>query len=236
MLMRRRPGRGLARNKTFPESADGRVPTGAPGEILSADKVFPNGTRALAPIDLTIVAGEFLTLIGPSGCGKSSLLKLIANLIEPSDGRILWWSGAFDRVGSSGRSLAFVFQDPTLMPWARVEANVRLPLDLARTPKTESSKRVLAEASKTNEPSSSTTAGLLTVRRRSRTARDARIRWPVEDTGTNSVRPSTMPRRMAVRVRSHGRRAMSGAGGASQCPPALSHVFYQMRTRCSGGR
>jgi NitT/TauT family transport system ATP-binding protein len=114
-------------------------------EILSADKVFPNGTRALAPIDLTIAAGEFLTLIGPSGCGKSTLLKLIANLIEPSDGRILWWSGAFDRVGSSGRSLAFVFQDPTLMPWARVEANVRLPLDLARRPKAESSKRV-AEA------------------------------------------------------------------------------------------
>src|SRR3954449_5425763 len=114
-------------------------------EILSADKVFPNGTRALAPIDLTIAAGEFLTLIGPSGCGKSTLLKLIANLIEPSDGRILWWSGAFDRVGSSGRSLAFVFQDPTLMPWARVEAIVRLPLDLARMPKAESSKRV-AEA------------------------------------------------------------------------------------------
>ena len=66
------------------------MPTGAPVvEILSADKVFPNGTRALAPIDLTIVAGEFLTLIGPSGCGKSTLLKLIANLIEPSDGRIL---------------------------------------------------------------------------------------------------------------------------------------------------
>ena len=133
----------LAPNKTFPEDASGRVPMGAPVvEILSADKVFPNGTRALAPIDLTIAAGEFLTLIGPSGCGKSTLLKLIANLIEPSDGRILWWSGAFDRVGSSGRSLAFVFQDPTLMPWARVEANVRLPLDLARMPKAESSKRV----------------------------------------------------------------------------------------------
>ena len=133
----------LAPNKTFPEDAGGRVPMGAPVvEILSADKVFPNGTRALAPIDLTIAAGEFLTLIGPSGCGKSTLLKLIANLIEPSDGRILWWSGAFDRVGSSGRSLAFVFQDPTLMPWARIEANVRLPLDLARMPKAESSKRV----------------------------------------------------------------------------------------------
>jgi NitT/TauT family transport system ATP-binding protein len=111
-------------------------------EILSADKVFPNGTRALAPIDLTIGTGEFLTLIGPSGCGKSTLLKLIANLIEPTDGRLLWWSGAFDKTGASGRSLAFVFQDPTLMPWARVEANVRLPLDLAGVAAADSRPRV----------------------------------------------------------------------------------------------
>ena len=68
-----------------------------------------------------------MSLIGPSGCGKSTLLKLIANLIEPSDGRVLWWRDAFDRVGSPGRRLAFVFQDPTLMPWARVEANVPPP-------------------------------------------------------------------------------------------------------------
>jgi NitT/TauT family transport system ATP-binding protein len=104
-------------------------------EILSAEKVFANGTRALAPIDLSIADGEFLTLIGPSGCGKSTLLKLIANLIEPSDGRLLWWRGDFAHVGQEGRRLAFVFQVPTLMPWARVESNVRLPLELANMPK-----------------------------------------------------------------------------------------------------
>ena len=103
-------------------------------EVLSAEKVFSNGTRGLAPIDLTIADGEFLTLIGPSGCGKSTLLKLIANLIEPSDGRLLWWRGDFAHVGEAGRRLAFVFQEPTLMPWARVEANVRLPLELAGMP------------------------------------------------------------------------------------------------------
>jgi NitT/TauT family transport system ATP-binding protein len=100
-------------------------------EILSAEKVFANGARGLAPIDLSIADGEFLTLIGPSGCGKSTLLKLIANLIEPSDGRLLWWRGEFEQVGQDGRRLAFVFQEPTLMPWARVDANVRLPLELA---------------------------------------------------------------------------------------------------------
>ena len=114
-------------------------------EILSAEKSFADGTRALAPIDLTVSAGEFITLIGPSGCGKSTLLKLIASLLEPTDGRILWWRAGSEKLGSPGRRIAFVFQDPTLMPWARVEANVRLPLDLARVGKQESRPRV-AEA------------------------------------------------------------------------------------------
>ncbi len=113
-------------------------------EVLSAEKVFANGFRGLAPINLTVHGGEFVSLIGPSGCGKSTLLKLIANLLEPSDGRLLWWRGDFARVGEAGRRLAFVFQDPTLMPWARVEANVRLPLDFARVEAAAAKERVAA--------------------------------------------------------------------------------------------
>jgi NitT/TauT family transport system ATP-binding protein len=113
-------------------------------EILSAEKVFANGFRGLAPVDLSIRPGEFVSLIGPSGCGKSTLLKLIANLIEPSDGKLLWWRDDFSRVGRDGRRLAFVFQDPTLMPWARVEANVRLPLDFARVDAASAKTRVAA--------------------------------------------------------------------------------------------
>jgi NitT/TauT family transport system ATP-binding protein len=75
--------------------------------------------------------GEFLTLLGPSGCGKTTLLNLIAGLIGPSSGTLRWWGGDFAATGGPGRRLAFVFQAPTLMPWARVDANVRLPLDLA---------------------------------------------------------------------------------------------------------
>jgi NitT/TauT family transport system ATP-binding protein len=100
-------------------------------EIKAADKVFANGTRALAPVDLTVGPGEFITLLGPSGCGKSTLLKMIANLLEPSSGNISWWGSGFDHVGQNGKKLVFVFQDATLMPWARVRSNVRLPLDLA---------------------------------------------------------------------------------------------------------
>jgi NitT/TauT family transport system ATP-binding protein len=113
-------------------------------EVLSAEKVFANGFRGLAPVTLAIRPGEFVSLIGPSGCGKSTLLKLVANLIEPSDGRVLWWRDDFARVGQPGRRLAFVFQDPTLMPWARVEANVRLPLDFARVAAEEAKTRVAA--------------------------------------------------------------------------------------------
>ena len=113
-------------------------------EILSADKVFGNGVRALEPISLTVGDGEFVTLLGPSGCGKSTLLKMVANLIEPSDGRLLWWRGGFDGVGRPERRLAFVFQEPTLMPWAKVDGNVRLPLDLDGVPRREAARRAAA--------------------------------------------------------------------------------------------
>src|SRR5450631_337308 len=130
------PGEPIGKNPSRTTSGGDRPPA---VEILSAEKVFANGARGLAPIDLTIADGEFLTLIGPSGCGKSTLLKLIANLIEPSDGRLLWWRGDFGQVGQDGRRFAFVFQEPTLMPWARVDANVRLPLELAGVPNTKTS-------------------------------------------------------------------------------------------------
>lgn len=107
-------------------------------EIVAATKVFPDGTRALAPIDLVVTPGEFVSLIGPSGCGKSTLLRLVAGLEAPSSGRVALWGG-----GSNGK-LGFVFQDPTLMPWARAEANVRLPFDLAGVPRREAGRRVAA--------------------------------------------------------------------------------------------
>ena len=111
-------------------------------EVLSADKVYANGTRALSPVDLAVRAGEFVTLLGPSGCGKSTLLKMIANLIGPTEGRLLWWRQGFERVGEPGKKLVMVFQDATLMPWSRVQGNVRLPLDLAGVDKPRGNQQV----------------------------------------------------------------------------------------------
>ncbi|MBB3173433.1 NitT/TauT family transport system ATP-binding protein [Endobacter medicaginis] len=111
-------------------------------EMLAAEKTFPGGVQALAPVELSVRPGELIGLIGPSGCGKSTLLKLIANLHTPSAGEMRWWGEDFTRVGEAGRRLSFVFQDPTLMPWADVATNVRLPLDLDGIPRDEARARV----------------------------------------------------------------------------------------------
>ena len=116
---------------------------GAPAvEVLGAHKTYPNGTVALQPVELTVAEGEFVTLLGPSGCGKSTLLKMVAGLLEPTDGRLLLWRKPVHQLEESQRRLAFVFQAPTLMPWASVETNVRLPLDLAGVPRAEADGRV----------------------------------------------------------------------------------------------
>ena len=113
-------------------------------ELAAVEKTYPTGTRALAPIDLAIRGREFVTLLGPSGCGKSTLLRLAAGLDAPSAGRLRWWGQGFEAVGRPAQHLAMVFQQATLMPWARVAANVRLPLDLARVNRPAADRAVAA--------------------------------------------------------------------------------------------
>jgi NitT/TauT family transport system ATP-binding protein len=93
--------------------------------VQGVSRRFANGVVALADIDLRIGAGEFLVLLGPSGCGKSTLLRLIAGLDAPSAGSVAW-QGAPPSPGEIG----FVFQDPTLMPWATAAQNAALPFRL----------------------------------------------------------------------------------------------------------
>ena len=88
-----------------------------------------NGLQALDGVELRVEAGEFLCLAGPSGCGKSSLLKLIAGLWRPSVGRV-HLDGRTPGDAPARQHLSFVFQEPTLMPWASVADNVALPLKL----------------------------------------------------------------------------------------------------------
>ena len=78
-------------------------------EVLSAEKTYPNGTQALLPVNLAVPEGEFVTLLGPSGCGKSTLLKMVAGLLQATDGRLLLWRKPVEQVQSSGHALSFAY-------------------------------------------------------------------------------------------------------------------------------
>ncbi len=100
--------------------------------LRGVGKAFPNGVRALAGLDLHVRPGEFVALLGPSGCGKSTALRIVAGLSEPTEGVVAWPQAAAPSRGES--RIGFVFQEPTLMPWASVFNNVALPLKLKGAP------------------------------------------------------------------------------------------------------
>jgi NitT/TauT family transport system ATP-binding protein len=105
--------------------------------LRGVGKVFGTGTQALSGLDLGVREGEFLSLLGPSGCGKSTALRIIAGLSEPSSGTMTW------RDAAARQGLGFVFQEPTLMPWATVFGNVFLPLKLAGADRAAAAPRIM---------------------------------------------------------------------------------------------
>jgi NitT/TauT family transport system ATP-binding protein len=106
----------------------------------NVSKKYANGTLALNNINFTIRDGEFVSLLGPSGCGKSTLLRMIAGLGSVTSGAIDWIAGGSGL--SAGPDVGFVFQEPTLMPWATVLKNVYLPLKLAGIGRHEAKPRI----------------------------------------------------------------------------------------------
>jgi NitT/TauT family transport system ATP-binding protein len=103
-------------------------------QLEHVEKRFATGVQALAEVSLAVPAGGFVALLGPSGCGKTTVLRLVAGLERPTGGRV--------RLGAPAPTLSYVFQEPTLMPWASVADNVALPLRIARQPTAQIAARV----------------------------------------------------------------------------------------------
>ena len=110
---------------------------GAPGPagiaVRGVDVVYGSGTKdrvgALSGIDLDVPDGAFVSLVGPSGCGKSTLMKVVADLMAPTRGTVTIGGRAPSELRRQGR-LGLVFQQANLMPWLRIDDNVRLLDDL----------------------------------------------------------------------------------------------------------
>src|SRR5262249_464741 len=96
--------------------------------------------RAIEDISLGLCSGEFASILGPSGCGKSTLLLIIAGLIAPTSGKLLFHERVplpslarkRGKVGDRASDFGIVFQDPVLFPWRDVQSNVELPGEVAR--------------------------------------------------------------------------------------------------------
>ena len=101
--------------------------------LSAVAKRFSNGTQALRDLSFAVAPGEFVSLLGPSGCGKSTALRLAANLLTPDSGAVTFPTGKPE--------IGFVFQEPTLMPWADALTNARLPLDLQNAPRGQANDR-----------------------------------------------------------------------------------------------
>lgn len=111
-------------------------------DVQQVSKTFDEAP-ILDRVDLSVQAGEFVSILGPSGCGKSTLLRIVAGLEVPTAGHVRVGRHSSNENMRDNLDLAFVFQEPNLLPWRRVSANVALPLRLRQLlPRHEIAKRV----------------------------------------------------------------------------------------------
>lgn len=105
-----------------------------PEPLIEAQRLkltWPNGVNALQDVAFNLLPGELVAVVGPSGCGKSTLLRLLAGLEQPSAGQLTLRGLPPEQARRQSSPVAFVFQQPTLLPWQTVAENVALPLRLS---------------------------------------------------------------------------------------------------------
>jgi multiple sugar transport system ATP-binding protein len=114
-------------------------------EFRGITKRFPDGTIAVADLNLRIDDGEFMIFVGPSGCGKTTALRMVAGLEQPTSGEILVGDVVVNDLDPVDRDIAMVFQNYALYPHMTVRDNIGFPLETQRMPKPEREQRI-AEA------------------------------------------------------------------------------------------
>ncbi|MWA00535.1 sn-glycerol-3-phosphate ABC transporter ATP-binding protein UgpC [Actinomadura sp. LD22] len=111
-------------------------------DLTSVGKVYPDGTRAVTDLNLSIADGEFLVLVGPSGCGKTTALRMVAGLEDISEGTVTIGGRVVNRVPARDRDVAMVFQSYALYPHLSVRDNIGFGLSLRKLPKKEIREKV----------------------------------------------------------------------------------------------
>ncbi|MCG2632167.1 ABC transporter ATP-binding protein [Bradyrhizobium sp. WYCCWR 13023] len=122
------------------DSRPGRLVVDAQNISLTFDTA-DGRVEALSDVNLQVAEGEFVSFIGPSGCGKTTMLRVIADLQQPSSGT-LTVNGMSAEAARLARSYGYVFQAPALFPWRTIEKNLKLPLEIMGYSEIEQQQRV----------------------------------------------------------------------------------------------
>lgn len=137
----------MSEQVTSQAAARPQMPASATGSVIAIEdlsltfQTADGPVQALSGIDLAIRRGEFVSLIGPSGCGKTTLLRVIADLEQPTSG-LISVNGETPDAARRDRSYGYVFQAAALYPWRTIASNIALPLEIMGLPKAERAKRV----------------------------------------------------------------------------------------------